>query len=338
MLDFEVNSKCNSNLTFNGTQKSNPFKLYDAENGTYIQVERPQRTPDADEFVPAKRKRTNKTNKQIHTKSNNTFRRKIAIALATLSTIGAVVGQSFNADKEVKAESPNSQAIVEINNNIEKLLPKFEAIEDIEPEETAPNNQEIINEINNTIASDPELNEACDNLLCGLNTFSKQLGEDALPLINSRVEELGDGKVDTIDVLKVLWIESNGRIYDKNGDYLVSYTGEAFGPYQLTNDTVDYINNYYGIEQPLDIMNPYDNLDACILYLRFLADKKGADLEKGSLPTGDNLKDAVFWGYHDGAWARHITQQGEDYLEKYRNLSAVDNYPEVVDYITGKLS
>ena len=47
--------------------------------------------------------------------------------------------------------------------------------------------------------------------------------------------------------------------------------------------------------------------------------------------------DAVFWCYHDGAWADDITKQGEDYLEKYRNLSIVDDYPEVIEYLTDEL-
>ena len=47
--------------------------------------------------------------------------------------------------------------------------------------------------------------------------------------------------------------------------------------------------------------------------------------------------EAVFWGYHDGAWASDITQNGEYYIAQYRDLSIIDNYPEVVSYITDDL-
>lgn len=190
-------------------------------------------------------------------------------------------------------------------------------------------------------ASNSILKTDYERLLDAVTRFSEELGEDALPLIKDRVMELGDGKVDVIDVLKILWIESKGRIYEKDNpdEILTSYTGQAFGPFQLTNDTVDYLNNYYGLkgtEDELDVMNPYDNLDACIYNLKFLFDKRQNDVLNGvSLPTGNNISEAVAWSYHDGAWASDISYYGQDYLEQYRTLSVIDEFPEVVEYLLG---
>ena len=70
-----------------------------------------------------------------------------------------------------------------------------------------------------------------------------------------------------------------------------------------------------------------------------LKEQKETELEEtGSLLTGnDDIMRAVFWGYHDGAWAEGITDHGEDYLNKYDELSAIDSYACVVDYIENGL-
>ena len=151
------------------------------------------------------------------------------------------------------------------------------------------------------------------------------MGTDGLELIRQRTNEITNGEIDTAEILKILWIESRGRVYDDSGNYITGYTNEAFGPFQLTPDTVDYLNNYYGLN--LDVMNPYDNLDACIYNLMFLKDLNEQRLEEnGELLTGNDVMRAVFWNYHDGAWADDITKQGEDYLAMYDELSAIDEY------------
>ena len=258
--------------------------------------------------------------KRKHAKSNIT--KPLAIGLATIGTIGTILGFAFN---------PN-------NNNPKVDSPVFAptiTYDDLLIENRC--DESLTDKVNGLFLENEDLYSANLKIQSAIDTFSSQLGEDGLSLINERVELLGGSEVKTIDVLKLLWIESNGRIYDDNGEYITSYTGQAFGPFQLTPDTVDYINNYYGLDKPLDVMNPYDNLDACILNLKFLKAKKLADSENSLLPTGENIMDAVFWGYHDGAWATDITKQGEEYLAKYRDLSIVDDYPDVVAYITNGL-
>jgi len=177
----------------------------------------------------------------------------------------------------------------------------------------------------------PEIKEQYDKITNSLNLYSEQLGENALPLIKKRIEQIGNNRVELLDVLKVLYIESNGNIYDKDGSILTSKSG-AFGAFQVTKDTEDFINNYFKTD--LDVKNPYDNLDACIYNLRFIQAKRSEDIETGiELPTGNNLKHAIMWSYHDGAWAERITNYGQDYLVKYDKLSQIDKFPQVVDLI-----
>ncbi len=194
----------------------------------------------------------------------------------------------------------------------------------------------IVESAEEILRSNPDVADAYDNIMQALNTYSEQLGEDALPLIKERVAEIGNGRVDVIDVLKILWIESNGRIYGDDNEILQSYSG-AYGAFQITEDTEDYLNYYFGLEgteDELNIENPYDNLDACIYTLRFLNDKRSEDIKQGvELPTGNNLKSAIAWSYHDGAWANEITDYGQDYIEKFEKLSRLDEFPQVIDYI-----
>lgn len=324
MLNVALNNTKNiNNVSFGSSNRSEKFKLYDAATGGYIEVER-QKQSAKDKFesrVKEEEKRQRiERRRQREIQRKKAFRRKVAAGLAVLSTVGTMIGYSLNDTNKTKTLVETPVIVSE--------APVAEAKED---------EIDIYDDVNKLLESNPELKNAYDKIATSIDTFSNQLGEDGLSLIKERVNALGDGEISVIDVLKVLWIESNGNIYDDNGNYLESYTGEAYGPFQLTPDTVDYINNYFGLEEPLDIMNPYDNLDACILNLRFLKDKKEADSENSILPTGENIMDAVFWCYHDGAWADDITKQGEDYLAKYRDLSIVDSYPEVVEYITNGL-
>lgn len=181
------------------------------------------------------------------------------------------------------------------------------------------------------LTTEPEVKKQYDKIIDALDSYSKHLGEPALPIIIEKVNEIGNNKVEVIDVLKTLWIESNGRIYDDSGEILKS-GADAYGAFQVTKDTQDYLNNYFKVN--LDVENPYDNLDACIYNLRFLHEKRSKDMEEGKqLPTGDNLKKAIAWSYHDGAWATKISYYGQDYINKYTELSLIDQYPQVIEYI-----
>ena len=319
----------NSNISFSGANKDS-FRLYDASNGSYIDVKRSD-TVKHDTFEPqgtqsnvqksgknTTQGRAKNTQLKRKNKRKNSLKRNIAVGLATFAAATSMGVYSLTS------KPPETEPIGVI-------------VSETPSEESVNPEYDMINSANKALSENPQLKDASDKINDALDTFSIQMGEDGLSLIKERINLLGDGEIDVIDVLKILWIESRGKVYDDEGDYLVSYTGEAFGPFQLTPDTVDYLNNYYGLEEPLDVMNPYDNLDACILNLKFLKDKKLADSAEAPLPTGENIMDAVFWCYHDGAWADDITKQGEDYLAKYRDLSIVDSYPEVVEYITNGL-
>ena len=201
---------------------------------------------------------------------------------------------------------------------------------EIEPEIKEPEKQKEPS-AEEILETEVIIKEQYEKLSEAIETYSEHLGEDALPLIIKKIEEIGNGTVELIDVLKTLWIESNGRIYDDSGEILKS-GADAYGAFQVTKDTQDYLNNYFKVN--LDVENPYDNLDACIYNLRFLHEKRSKDMEEGKqLPTGDNLKKAIAWSYHDGAWATKISYYGQDYINKYTELSLIDQYPQVIEYI-----
>ena len=221
----------------------------------------------------------------------------------------------------------SSEIATEIKQNNEKNnnAPKINVEETVEPiieESISP--EEILE-------THPKIKEQYKKIIDSLNTFSEQLGEDALPVIEQKIKEIGEGKVETIDVLKILCIESNGRIYGKDGKILVS-SAKAYGPFQITQKTADYLKDYYEVD--FDIKNPYGNIEGCIYNLKFLHDKRSRDLREGEkLPTGDNLKHAIVWSYHDGAWADNVSAYGKDYIAKFRVLSQIDRFPELIDYI-----
>ena len=188
------------------------------------------------------------------------------------------------------------------------------------------------------LKSNNDVNSAYNKISKSLQTFSEHLGEDGLALIIKRVDEIGNGKVNPLDVIKILYIESTGRMYsDVENKTILKSSAGARGAFQITKDTQDFVNDYYnfeGTDKELNYEDPYDNLDICIYNLRFIADKRGKELASGKeLPTGDNLNRAIMWSYHDGPWAQVITNRGEQYLKKSDSLNVIDEFPQVVDFI-----
>ncbi len=195
---------------------------------------------------------------------------------------------------------------------------------------------ERIEELHKILDENPDISEAYNNMLSALKTFSKQIGENGIELIKKYVDELGDGKVDVTDVYKVLFIESGGRIYDSKGNYLTS-SGKAYGPFQIRKIAETDINQRYGTNY--DVLDPYDNLSVHVLLLRWLHNYRSTQLANGKvLPTGNNLKHAMMWGYHDGAYASSISYYGQDYLNKYDKLSVVDQYPDLYNLMAIELN
>lgn len=238
-----------------------------------------------------------------------------------------------NQEQDKNSTTPPSSYVSEPFESEEPTFPTYITEPSIE-ETTPPTTQETLPQqlsVEEVFEKHPEIEEQYDKITDALETYSTHLGREAMPIITQKVKEIGAGKVDVIDVLKVLWIESTGRIYDKNGDILKSSAG-AYGAFQVTKDTQDFLNNYYGIN--LDVEDPYDNLEACIYNLRFIHTKRSNDLAEGKkLPTGDDLKTAIAWSYHDGPWATKISYYGQDYIRKFSELSQIDDFPQVVGYI-----
>lgn len=311
MINFEGNRN-NKNISSvpqtrrQNVQRQSEFRLYDAETGNYIALKRPQ-TDDGFEKSQVRQKRPQPQKPHMRKAPKRKTHLPFLTGAVGLITAASVILGTINGDtnKKIESETQNSQsgfvAVVEESNT---------------PRE---------NEIDKILNENEDVKSAYDNINEALDTFSSQMGTDGLELIRQRTNEITNGEIDTAEILKILWIESRGRVYDDNGNYITGYTNEAFGPFQLTPDTVDYLNNYYGLN--LDVMNPYDNLDACIYNLMFLKDLNEQRLEEnGELLTGNDVMRAVFWNYHDGAWADDITKQGEDYLAMYDELSAIDEY------------
>lgn len=252
-----------------------------------------------------------------------------------IAALGIFIGGVANLSTKIESKKEDADLNSDVSSCVEMYTEENKTEPDLEMEipEQMP-----VESATDILDSNPDLKKEYDKIMQALGTFSEQLGEDALPLIKDRVSKLGNGKVDVIDVLKILWIESNGKIYDdENPNEILKSSSDAYGAFQITKDTQDYLNFYFGLEgtdNELDVENPYDNLDACIYNLRFLHNKRSNDIEEGKeLPTGNNLKVAVAWSYHDGAWANNISLYGQDYIEKYNQLSKIDEYPQVIEYI-----
>lgn len=286
-----------------------------------------------------------KPNIKKNIKRNNRKKSLKNIAIGTVASLGIVTSAVGGALWGVQKDN-DKPIIVEPNSIISEDLPVISLPEVNMPDIEIPSLEEVENFIEDNFISaskiletNEQVKENYDNLLEAVTRFSDELGEDGLALIKERVELLGNGRVEPIEVLKILWLESRGRIYQEDNPTKIieSKTGEAFGPFQVTPETADYVNYYYGLEgtdEALDVMNPYDNLDACILYLRFLQYERSEDIKDGRLlPTGEDIGCAIAWGYHDGAWADELTDEGSAYVKEYQDLCYIDEYPQVIDYL-----
>ncbi len=266
---------------------------------------------------------------KLFARQKQVFRQKVAIGIATLGIMASTLTGSIllnNNQNKTKNNKEDEVIIEEADNYYDETESEVEEITSEEILETKP-----------------EVKKEYTKIQEALNQFSKEIGTDGLELIKDRVAEIGNGEVELMDVLKILCIESEGRIYDPENPnkIITSYNGTAFGPFQITPDTATTLSAYYGLNekhQKLDIMNPYDNLDACIYNLRFIREKRENDIANGiELPTGENMGEALAWSYHDGPNALHISYYGKDYIDKYNQLSILDEYPEVVEDLTNSL-
>ena len=314
-----------------------------------------------------------KTNQIAANKKAKTAMKKLSNKQRTgaiLSAIGltAIIGTSIlipeGNRKETTPQEPENQFPIIINNSEKEninLIPKqqnvlptkkgIQFIRGIEKEsikssyffEQAPDDEllkdtsseEKINKLNQLLEENPELKDAYEDITSAVERFSEDMGEDGYKLINKYIEEYGDGKVDKTDVYKMLYIESRGKVYDDDGNILESEC-HAFGPFQITGITEEGTNERF--ETDFDKKNPYDNIALHVLILRHLYEYRTKQIAEGeSLPTGDNIKHAIIWGYHDGAYADYISSHCEDYIETFDRLSKLDEYPELYDLMEGNL-
>ncbi len=242
---------------------------------------------------------------------------------------------------DVNSDGAFELARYSANVNLDKQITPEAEIDNLPPQELIIYTQQMIDKANEILDGDEELKNSFNEIVDTVTTFTDQLGEDGYQLIKSRLEELGEDKVTIQDVLKILTIETHGNIY-KNGKIIVSYTGKAFGPFQLTPSTISDINDsqgFTGTENELDLMDPYDNLDACIYQLKFLVDKNTKEIEDGKkLPCGSDVKKGMAWRYHDGAYASKYSEYGKKYVDNFERLSEVEKYPELIEYMDYLLS
>lgn len=319
------------------------FRMYNLSDCAALPL-----TPKRDAFIKEsrddeseKQRRNELRQKRAYERHKKVIRQRIALSLAALGvTTGIITGASLSRKNTTPVNEPI--AVVETTAPAVTMTP--EEIDKMAQENAKriyEEQREVqINSAKDIISSIPQVNENVQRFNDAISRFSDEMGQDGLSLIKNRIDAIGNGVVDTADVLKILWIESKGRVFDpKDPDKLLpSFTGEAFGPFQLTPATVDYLNEYFnleGTEKELDINDPYDNLDACIYNIRFLKEKREKDIKNGlKLPTGDDLMRAVIWSYHDGAWATNVSTYGKDYIRQYDELSCIDEYSAVVAYVT----
>ena len=137
-------------------------------------------------------------------------------------------------------------------------------------------------------------------------------------------------------MLKILYIESSGRIYNKSGGYLVNGVG-AMGPFQMKKVVEEDINRIYGGDstgKKVNISNAYGNLNAFVLWWRFINEERVPNVKlPSSFPEHKNEKTVAAWLYNQGAWSQSVSSEARSYMKTFDELSMLDDFPEVVDYI-----
>ena len=220
----------------------------------------------------------------------------------------------------------------------EETIPET-TIQETEPESTETtetNGDSIPPKIQKIFDENPNVEAQYNKIVESLDTFSKHLGEDGITAITRSIEKNGNGVVEPIDVLKILFIESSGRIYRNDGSYLVNGVG-AMGPFQIKKVVEKDINRIYGGDsdgKKVNISNAYGNLDAFVLWWRFINEERLDDVKlPSSFPEHKNEKSIAAWLYNQGAWSESVSSEARSYIKTFDELSILDEYPEVVDYI-----
>ena len=234
------------------------------------------------------------------------------------SSVGSPFNNDFEQDIEILTEG-NNQTTEETNPTI--------------PETTVPVTEETIPET--TVAeTEPQIEETTE-IIEESNTIN-HLGEDGLAVIKASIEKNGNGSVDPIDVLKILHIESSGRIYNKNGNYLVNSVG-AMGPFQMKKVVEEDINRIYGGDSEgnkVNISNAYGNIDGFVLWWRYINEERVPNVKiPASFPAHEDDKAITAWLYNQGAWSTSVSSEARHYVKTFDDLSIVDKHPEVVEFI-----
>ena len=261
------------------------------------------------------------------------------------SSVGSPFNNDFEQDIEILTEG-NNQTTEETNPTIpettvpvtEETIPET-TVAETEPEieeTTEINDDGIPPHIEKIFLENPEVELQYNNLMASLETFSEHLGEDGLAVIKASIEKNGNGSVDPIDVLKILHIESSGRIYNKNGNYLVNSVG-AMGPFQMKKVVEEDINRIYGGDSEgnkVNISNAYGNIDGFVLWWRYINEGRVPNVKiPASFPAHEDDKAITAWLYNQGAWSTSVSSEARHYVQTFDALSIVDKYPEVVEFI-----
>ena len=265
------------------------------------------------------------------------------------STPTSSIGAPFDNDVEQNIElftEGNTPIIIETEPTIpettvpvtEETIPET-TVAETEPEieeTTEINDDGIPPHIEKIFAENPEVELQYNNLMASLETFSEHLGEDGLAVIKASIEKNGNGSVDPIDVLKILHIESSGRIYNKNGNYLINSVG-AMGPFQMKKVVEEDINRIYGGDSEgnkVNISNAYGNINGFVLWWRYINEERVPNVKiPASFPAYEDDKAITAWLYNQGAWSTSVSSEARHYVQTFDALSIVDKYPEVVEFI-----
>ena len=114
-----------NSVAFTSSQRSNAFKLYDAYDGSYIEIKKQTKPVAKDRFESRvreeeKRQRLERR-RQKEIQRKKAFRRRVALGLATLSAFGTMVAYSLNNDKRTSETTAPSSIV--------QTTPDFQEVE-----------------------------------------------------------------------------------------------------------------------------------------------------------------------------------------------------------------